>query len=317
MLHVLSITAPIYLLIALGYGVVKAGWLSGPEVRVLGRFTAQISLPALIFRSVSSRPLSEVVQLDYAAIYLLGSLVVLGLMVGRALWAGRRLDMAAFQGLGSANSNSAFVGYPLIEPVVGPMASVALVMHVLVENLFIVPLALALGAARQHRGEWQRVLRQTAVTLARTPMIVALAVGVVVTAVGLPLPGFLTRSMDLLGRSAAPVALFVIGGTLVGLRLQGIRTDILAVVVGKLVLHPLAIWGLLSLWPLATPALNVAAVMNAAMPMLSVYPVLALRFGLEQFCAAALLGATVVSFFTVSLLTAVVSHGWVGGVLHL
>lgn len=316
MLHVLSITAPIYLLIALGYGVVKAGWLTGAEVRVLGRFTAQVSLPALIFRSVSSRPLTEVVRLDYAVLYLAGSLLVMGLMVVRALRSGHRLDMAAFQGLGSTNSNSAFVGYPLIEPVIGPMASVALVMHVLVENLFIVPLALALGAARQHRGEWQRVLRQTGLTLIRTPMIVGLAAGVVVTASGVNLPGFLTRSVDLLSSSAAPVALFVIGGTLVGLRLQGIRVDMAAVVAGKLLLHPLAVWGLLTLWPLATPALNVAAVMNAAMPMLSVYPVLALRFGLEQFCAAALLGATVVSFFTVSLLTAAVSHGWLGGVLQ-
>jgi hypothetical protein len=38
----------------------------------------------------------------------------------------------------------------------------------------------------------------------------------------------------------------------------------------------------------------------AAVPMLSIYPVLGQRFGQEKLCSAALLGATVMSFVTLS-----------------
>ena len=36
------------------------------------------------------------------------------------------------------------------------------------------------------------------------------------------------------------------------------------------------------------------------MPMLSFYPIVALKYGRESFCATALLAATVSAFFTVS-----------------
>ena len=53
--------------------------------------------------------------------------------------------------------------------------------------------------------------------------------------------------------------------------------------------------------PPADPALRTAAVVFVAMPMLSIYPILAQKYGLEGYCAAALLLATVLSFATISL----------------
>ena len=46
------------------------------------------------------------------------------------------------------------------------------------------------------------------------------------------------------------------------------------------------------------------------MPMMSIDPVLAQRFGHERFCAAALLAATVASFFTLSVLIALIPAEW-------
>jgi predicted permease len=54
------------------------------------------------------------------------------------------------------------------------------------------------------------------------------------------------------------------------------------------------------LLPPADPALRAAAVVFAGTPMLSIYPILAQKYGFESMCAAALLLATVLSFVTIS-----------------
>ena len=72
--------------------------------------------------------------------------------------------------------------------------------------------------------------------------------------------------------------------------------------IGKLVLHPLAVFGALALLPPLPADLRTCAVLFAAMPMLSVYPVLAQRYGQEKLCAAVLLAATASSFVTITLL---------------
>ena len=120
------------------------------------------------------------------------------------------------------------------------------------------------------------------------------------SALSIPLPSFASSTLGLLATASSPVALFVIGGSLVGLQLDGQRTDIAIVVAGKLLLHPLAVAGTLLLLPATDPLLAKAAVLYAAVPMLSIYAVLAQRHGQQGFCAATLLATTVASFATIT-----------------
>ena len=90
------------------------------------------------------------------------------------------------------------------------------------------------------------------------------------------------------------------GGTLAGLHLKGLGADIGLIVIGKLLLHPLAVFVV----ALALPAMNAqhktAAIVNACMPMMSLYPILGQKYGKEGICAAALIAATALSFVTIS-----------------
>jgi malonate transporter len=76
--------------------------------------------------------------------------------------------------------------------------------------------------------------------------------------------------------------------------------DVTAVAVGKLVLHPLAVLLVLWLLPPMPRELQVMAVLMAAVPMLGIYPILAQKHGHDQMAAAAQLGTTVASFFTLT-----------------
>jgi predicted permease len=189
---------------------------------------------------------------------------------------------------------------------------VALALCSLVENLLVMPLGLALadagrGGARQSlRGLVWNTLR----TVSRNPMMLAIAAGLLVSALGWQLPLALDKTVSMLASASSPIALFVIGGSLVGLQLQGIRSDLALIVLGKLLLHPVCVLALLLLFPPADPLLRTAALLFAAAPMMSIYPMLAQRQGQERLCSAALLAATVASFFSLGALIAFLPAGW-------
>jgi predicted permease len=312
-----GITGPIYLLILAGYLSVRFGLFAKADMRVLGRFVAQLALPALLFRALSQRSLGEIVNVSYLVAYALGSLVALftGYLIARHVQK-KPLALSGLVGMGMACSNSGFIGAPIVAQLLGPVAGVALALTMLVENLLTIPLALLL--ADQTEGQsglhWHEVLRDTGRKLATNPLIVAIVLGLLTALLQPPLPEIVTRSIALVAAASSPVALFVIGGTLVGLQVRGLLGDVALIATGKLLLHPLAVLGLLWLLPPLDPALRTAAVVFAAMPMFSIYPVLAQKYHHEGFCAAALFATTVAALGSISALLWLLQQlpGWHG-----
>lgn len=311
MTDLLTITGPVYLLIALGFVAVRSGWMAAADMRVLGRFVAQVCIPALLLRTLTHLRFEEVLHGDFLLAYTAGSLAAWGAVLLLS-WRlrGRSLSLSAIHGLGAANSNSAFIGYPIVLQVLGPIAGLGLALVQLVENLLVIPLSLMLAESQGGERNPLQALRQTAQGIVRNPMIIANAIGLSITALGLPVPGVVDKAVSLLAAAAPPVALFVIGGSLVGLKLDGLRSDIALVASGKLLLHPLCVGLALALLPPADPGLRAVALLFASMPMLSIYPVLAQRQGHQGFCAAALLVTTLASFVTVNAVIALLPPGW-------
>ncbi|SFB49029.1 AEC family transporter [Azotobacter beijerinckii] len=306
MLQILSITTPIFILIGLGFFAVRFEVVSREQIRGLGSFVITFALPALVIKALSNNHFQEVMNWQYLLAYCVGSLAVylFGLVFALKL---RRepLDTGAITALGMAVSNSGFVGYPIVAMLLGPAAAIGLALNMLVENLLIIPLSLILAEAGRQQGSTAKVLRETAKRLAKTPLIIAMLVGLLLSLLEARLPAIPDKVVDMLASASAPVALFVIGGSLYGLKLNGLFAELRMIAVGKLILHPLAVFLLFSLLPNVDPVLMVAGVMFASSPMLSIYPIFGQRFGVEGRCAAALLFTTVMSFFTISLLIGV------------
>jgi malonate transporter and related proteins len=305
MLQTLAITGPIYLVIALGFLAGHFAVFSKADMRVLGSFVVKFALPALVFTALSQRPVNEILNVRYMLDYAVGSLVVMLIAFAWGWWRqGKSFTLSALCGMGMSSSNSGFIGYPIAVLVVGPgTAAVGLAMCMVIENLVMIPLTLAMADSGESRaGKWHRIVLQSLGQLARNPIILAMLGGFGVALLGLPMAGVLARTINMLAMSSTAVSLFVIGGVLVGLSVKGMRRDVSAIALGKLLLHPLAVGLMVWLLPPADPKLRAAAVVFAGMPMLSIYPILAQKYGFEGFCAAALLLAVVLSFATISAL---------------
>nr|WP_247722789.1 AEC family transporter [Pseudomonas chengduensis] len=305
MLAVLSITAPIFILIGLGFFSARIALVNRDQVRGMGTFVIYFALPSLVFKALAERSLSEVLNGPYLAAYAMASLSLfgIGLLLARR-WRGLDLSSSAILAMGMAVPNSGFVGYPIAVMVIGPTAALAMALGMLVENLLMIPLALAIAEAGRQDGQGWTVVRETALRLLRNPLIIAIVLGLGMSLLELRLPVVPARVIEMLAAASAPVALFVIGATLNGMKAGGMAADLAQTSIGKLILHPLLMLAALSLVPGVDPMLMVAGVLFASAPMLSVFPILGQRFGLEERCAAALVGCTVLAFFSISGLLA-------------
>lgn len=316
MLAILSTTIPIFLIIALGYLSVRLDYFPKAHVRLLGMFVIKVAMPALLLKAFTQRSFSETFEVRYLAAYGLGSAATfaVGLLLSRQV--GKRdLASAAMNALGMSASNTGFIGYPIALQLLGPVASIGLALNMLVENLLVIPLALVLAEKGSADGEPAlRLLLRTLVKVLTNPLILFILIGFFMSLLDRTLPGPLLRTVDILAMAAAPVSLFTIGGTLVGLKMRGMAADVLQVVVGKLLLHPLAVFCALLLFPLLDAQLRMAAVTFACAPMLSIYPLLGQKYGKEEVCAAALMAATTVSFLSITMvLWAVTASGAIPG----
>jgi predicted permease len=306
MLNVLAITSPVFLLIGLGYAAVQANLMAAAGMRPLGAFVLSFALPALIFKSLALRSIAEIANVSYLAAYAGGSLIAYFLLFALARWQGKSLTAGAVHALGGAISNSAFIGYPLVTLALGPVAAVAMALNMIVENLLMLPLMLVLAeSGTKGGGSLRDTMYSTALRVVRSPLIIAICAGAAVSLLGVPLPGPLIKSLDLLAAAAAPVALFVIGGTLAGLPVRGMLGGAMQIASVKLIVHPVAVFACLQLLPPLTPEQGKAIVIFAGLPMAAIYPLLAQPYGRAEQSAAALALTTALSFVTISTLLAI------------
>ena len=310
-LHILGITGPIYLAIALGYVFTRQGVFAKADMQVFGKFTINLALPALLFNALSQRRIGEILNGHYLLAYALGSLAV---ALGGLFWArkvkGHTLSYSSMMAMGMSCPNSGFVGYPIMLLTLGPVAGVALALNMVVENLLVIPFLLAVADAQGGpSGQWKQVIVQTLKNLAKNPMIWGIAGGFVFSWFDLALSAPLARTVNLFAQASAVLSLFVIGGSLVGLKVEGLKGTVTQITFGKLFLHPLSMFLVLSfVMPVADPALRSAALLSGALPMLGIFTILNQRHGHGAISAAALLVTTVVSFFTLSALLWVLQH---------
>ena len=309
MTDVLSITAPIFIIIGFGYLAVKSGLMPQEAMPFLGRFVLYFTLPALIFGTLSRMQVGEVIQPDFLAIYGIGSIAALlgGILLNRLFF---HVDLAeaSVRGMGMAASNSAFIGYPVLLQVFGEPPTQPFTMALLVENILILPLALILieyGRRDTGSGEpllkvWSRIFTR----ILRSPLIIAILAGLICSSLRLPVPAALDRSLEMLAMASVGTALFVIGGSLVGTRVHDSLGSIGLVAAGKLLLHPLLMLLLVMVWRDFDPQLEKAVILAAAMPMLSVFPIIGGNYGYGRQCSGMLLVTTALSFVTLTLILA-------------
>ncbi|MDF2153442.1 AEC family transporter [Vibrio sp. CAU 1672] len=306
--YVVSTILPVFVVIGLGYLAFKARVMPENGHRALAAFVFNFGLPAAIFSALSTRPIEAIWNSDYILVYTLGSLMVFALVLAFSFFQLKKpLTEGVILGLGSSFSNSLLIGFPIIYFLFGHDAMVPFSLTLIVENLILLPLILTLADLSAENGNCNLVSRfvQTAQNLAKNPIVLAISGGLLVSALSLEPPEVAVRVVDMLAKTVTGIALFTIGGGLLGVRAGGMKKEISTVVISKLFLHPLLLLMLILVGFDLEPTMSAVAVILASMPMFGVYAVIGQKYNMGGICSAVLLPTTLVSTITISAVTTI------------
>lgn len=312
MLTMIGITAPIFLLILVGYIASRTEIIPRESLPGMSSFVLYLALPVLIFHKLTQMDIGQIVDRQYLMVYAIaGVLSFFTVFFISRLIKRDSLSFAGLKGMGAAMPNSVFIGFPVALQFFDQAPTQALVMCILVENIVLFPLALAFMEMREDQGaELKKLLLTVALRLLKNPVIIAVISGILVSLSGLQLPQFIDKAMQILNGSAAPMALIIIGASLAGAKVTASLKEISLISFSKLLLQPfIALLLVIFVVPDMDLMLKQAVVIFSAAPMLSVYPIFGSKYGHQVFCSGVLLITTTLAFFSVTLMLSLLS--WV------
>ena len=288
----------------------RTGYFAGADIKAIATFVVRFALPALIFIAVGTAAPSETFHTGLFTAYLAGSLALffVCVLVARLVFR-QRWSLVGLMALGMTGSNSAFVGFPLLSILYPDLAITTFATVMILENLILIPLALAIADAGDSTDSTPLQGFLNALKgLARNPIFLSILVALAYSVSGLTLPDPLMRPIEMLRPIASPIALFAVGGTVAAARsVRGMVLPAGAILSGKLILHPLFVLAAALMVPDLPREILLVAVVNAACPMLSIYPLFGLTYGRELLTSATLMVTTAVSFVTISSLLWIIS----------
>ncbi|MCK2056402.1 AEC family transporter [Methylobacterium sp. 37f] len=302
---VLSLVAPIFGLILVGWIAALAGFLSDKVSDGLSEYVFSIAVPALIIATLTRPGLTGEITPSYWVSYFGGAALSWG--IGSALSLRRKgveRRGAILHGFAASQSNTVFIGVPMILQAYGDEGAFPLFM------LLAVHLPLMMGCATfliEADGETSilRRLRGLALVLLRNPIFLALVLGLGLKAIGVAPTGMAKALVDSLAGTASTCALIALGAGLVRYRVLHDMPSALVITSLKLVLHPLAVWVLAFHVFTMPPAYAGVATLFAAMPVgINAY-LLAARYKTETgvVAAAVMLSTLLATFTTIAWLT--------------
>ena len=297
-------TLPFFALIGLGFGAGKTRFFSEEATAYLTKFVFYFALSAMLFRFSANLKLGEIFDGRFIIAYLWGSGFVYGLATGFAFLRGRGIEEAAIEGQCAVIGNVGFLGVPMLalllgEAAIGPVMMV-LAIDLIVFGSLIVILVTGARDGRMSLG----ILRTVGIGLLKNPMIVSISLGLLWSALSIPIPQPLEEFMTILGASATPCALFAIGASLASKSAE--RLEIAGwLSFAKLVLHPLFVaFSALFLFPV-DPFPAAVMISCAALPVAGNVYILAQHYGVAPHrVSASILISTAFSVVTVSTVIA-------------
>ncbi len=265
----LEIVLPVFLLVGLGFALVRLKVFPDAGVDALIGFATTVAVPALLFRNIYALDLAANMRPAHLASFYGAAVICFAgaSLAARHFWK-RRPGEAVALGFSALFSNSVLLGLPIFERAYGgggALAPVFAIIAVHAAACYLVGIV-TMELVRRDGGSLGLALARSARAMFRNALTVGIALGLAFNLLALPVPGPAAEMLDMLAEAALPVALFGLGGVLTRYRLASLGTEPLMIAAFSLAVHP-ALAYLLSAHVFGMPEAFVrAAVVIAAMP---------------------------------------------------
>lgn len=295
-MRILETLAPVFLVILLGFGLRKRGWLTDGFLAEANRVVFWLGLPAYLFISLAtaSHESAPVGRLLAMLLLATGAMLALGWLVARLL--GLRRETVGTFVQATYRGNLAFVALPVLAAMpsgaAGMSTAALLVMAPLLATYNATGVALLL-ASSQKAGPGM-ALRVGSEVL-KNPLFWSCVAGGLYGWLALPMPHWLDRTIGTVGQMSLPLALICIGGALAVTPLRGNRRNASCAALLKTAGQPLLGW-LFARWLGLPPAETQAGLILLATPTaVATYTMVTQLGGDEALAASSVVLSTLLS----------------------
>lgn len=296
MSSIISALLVVFFFIFLGWLGVRIRLFKKEESRTLNNFVYYLAFPALLFVNLYKTDWRVIANRNFIVVN--GLVVILGFLAAylfcffRKYPTRKRIIVATAVVLG----NTAYLGIPLNTFLFGQPGLVFASLVASWQILLILVMAIFLFHLRE-ANFWRSIAVSLADT-SKTPLILAVLLGLLAAYFHLPLPKPAHLFVETLGQATLAAALLALGIFLYGLDWRREIKASLGLSLATLIFLPLLALGLLKIWPLDNPW-RAVTIIQAAAPLAVLNFVLAQKFRVEEkLIASAAFISTVLSFFS-------------------
>lgn len=281
----------LFLLIGVGTLAVKTGVLKLEHKQPLSNLLVNIVVPAMIVNSYQMEFSLEILRNLLAAFGLSILTIALGTVLTLTLTARRKNSRTAIFRFASIFSNAAYMGFPLISALFGSEGLLYASAYVTVFNVLLWTLGYSMVSGSS---DPKAVVK----SLAHTPAIYAVLVGLAIYLLQIPIPALLAQPISLLGAMNTPLSMLITGMLIIVCsrpiwKLAAVRM----LVIPALCLGAFALLGLFRFGMAAQVVL-----LLECCPAAAITSVFAVQFGHdEQFAAGCVVLTTLLSILTLPL----------------
>lgn len=304
MLDIFKLIYPIFGIIFLGFMSVYLKLISKDQLKVLGMFVIRVGLPCLLIVNIPAQKIGDLWQPQYLLSYGLASLLLfIPLLFLYYRKFNEPLNRAAVYAMGGSMSNTGFIGGAILHLILGPTAAIYFAMTFLVENFIIFLLFLiCLELSQQQHTQIKQVVLQTLKSIVKNPIMIGLVLGTSLSLFAIPLPEVLQKILEPLGKTAGPIGLFVVGGSLYGISsLKNTGRDAGILLLSKMILMPVLVYLLFMCMPNTNPEMIFAGVLLSSISMVTMFSVFGQSFDMGEKSSAILLLCTIANLVTVTI----------------
>src|ERR1700751_2480633 len=301
--QIAALILPVFTVLLTGWIVGYTGYLSRTLSDALIHFAYNIAMPALLIVTIAQEPSHSLINWRFLVAFGGGSLLCFVLVFGiMSMRASRSLASRTMHGMAASMTNTGFVALPVLQAIYGPRAVLPAAIATVFVAVVMFPVAVILLEVGQRAAHGSRTSPMvTAKHVVLNPMVLSTLIGMLLSVLGLRMPGPVTAYFGILADALTPCALFAIG---VGLSIAGLRANmgrasLLSAV--KLVIMPLIVYGL-RMWLGLNPLYTIAAVICAAVPTAKT----AYIFAGEYHCEEMMVASTVSLTTLASIITLVI-----------
>ncbi len=217
--YVLEVISPIYIVVGLGYFLVRMGIVSERFKSDLSKYVFYIALPLLLFMSISQSNVFTAFDekllistiLTVSLIFFVNLLIILALPINN--------DKKGPFIQGSYRCNLAYIGIPVVLNAFGkdvlPVVSIFIAVIAPIFNMFaVLSLTLPYRAVNKN-SSMSRVVYE----VIKNPLVISCSIGMLISLIGqqfggISYPSIMENSLNFIAKTSSPLALICVGASL-------------------------------------------------------------------------------------------------------